>query len=491
MFHRAGAAAALAVVVLTAGPAAQQPSPLAYALVMDAEQARDMLQALGQRAPYVPGELLVKFRDGVERPAQLRALAAIRGGVSGQRTRWIGDVVLLGTPGEPDAELAARLLERQPEIEWAQPNYLRYTNATPNDPQYSLQWNLDAIDLPRAWDINPGGTSAVTIAVLDSGITAVTQTIPFRLWTGTAFETVLVPFRANPDIAAARISGGRDFVFWNGPVLDMDGHGSHVAGTALQETNNSVAVAGVAYAATLMPLKVCLSYWDVMFIQAALDIAGPADPRGIACFDSAVVQAIRHAADNGAQVINISLGGPGEAPAVLQALQYAVQRGAFVALPAGNSFDQGNDTEYPAAYAAQIEGAVEVGAIGRSRRRAYYSNTGTHVELAAPGGDPTDGGANGVIYQFAPAISDFNPATVARPSFDRYALIGAAGTSSAAPHAAGVAALLYSQGITSPAAIEAIMKQTATDLGSTGRDNEYGHGLINPRAALRGMGLAR
>ena len=302
---------------------------------------------------------------------------------------------------------------------------------------------------------------------------------------------MLVPFRANPDIAAARITAGRDFVFWSGPVLDMDGHGSHVAGTALQETNNSMGVAGVAYAATLMPLKVCLSYWDVMFIQAALNIAGRADPRGIGCSDAAVVQAIRYAADNGAQVINISLGGPGEAPAVLQALQYAVQRGSFIALPAGNSFDQGNDTEYPGAYATQIEGAVEVGAIGRSRRRAFYSNTGTHIELVAPGGDPLDGGESGFVYQIAPALSDFNPATVARPSFDRYALIGAAGTSSAAPHAAGVAALLYSQGITSPAAIEAIMKQTATDLGAAGRDNEYGHGLINPRAALRGMGLAR
>ncbi len=489
--RRSVAALALGLVVLTAWPAAQQPPPLPYPLIMDGEQARDVIQALGERAPWVPGELLVKFRAGVERPAQLRALSTVRGGVSGARSRWIGDVVLIGTPGEPDAELAARMLERQPEIEWAQPNYLRYENVRPNDPQYTLQWNLDVLDLPRAWDINPGGNRAVTIAVLDSGVTSVTQTYPFRLWTGTQFESVSVPFRANPDIATSRIAGGRDFILWDGPVLDMDGHGSHVAGTALQETNNSLGTAGVAYAATLMPLKVCFAYWDVMVIQGALDIPGTADPRLVGCPDSALAQAIRYAADNGAQIINISLGSPGEAPALLQALQYAVQRGSFVALPAGNNFEDGNATEYPAAYAAEIDGAVAVGAIGRARRRAVYSTTGTQVELSAPGGDPDSGGPDDLIYQIAPFSPDFDPELVARPSFDRYGLIAAAGTSSAAPHAAGLAALLYAQGITSPAAIEAIMKQTAVDLGPTGRDHEYGHGLINPRAALRGMGLAK
>jgi serine protease len=491
--HRSAVAlgAACVLVALTSGPAAQQQTTtLPYGLALDGEAARDLVKAIQAGAPYVPGELIVKFRDGYGDTARARALATIRGGVSGARTRWIGDAILLGTPGEPDAVLAARLLERQPEIEWAQPNYIRRRRLTPNDAQYPLQWHFDAIDLPAAWDINPGGSSSVTVAVIDSGLTTVTQTFSFRRWSGSGFETISVPFAANPDIPASRVVSARDFVFWNGPVLDMDGHGTHVAGTVAQETNNSIGVAGVSFRARLMPLKVCLSYWDVLFLQGELDIPGAVDPDDIGCPDSAMAAALRFAADNGAQVINVSLGAPGEAPILRQALEYAVQRGSFVAMPSGNGFEEGNQAEFPAAYAAQIDGAVEVAAVGRSQRRAYYSTTGPHVELAAPGGDPFDGGSSGFIYQVAPRFSDFDP-SVARPRFDDYIVVGAIVTSSAAPHAAGVAALLYAQGITSPAAIEAALKLTATDLGTTGRDNDFGHGLINARTALRGMGLVR
>lgn len=487
----AALAAALTFVALTASTTAQQ-APLPYALLLDEDAARDLIEAIESGSPYVRGELIVKFREGVSDTAKSRALATIRGGVSGARTRWIGsDTILLGTPGEPDPALAARMVERQPEIEWAQPNYLRRKRLTPNDPQFSLQWHMSSIEAPPAWDINPGASASVTVAVIDSGLTSVTQTFPFRIWTGAAFEDVRFPFAANPDIAAARVTGGRDFVFWDGPVLDMDGHGSHVAGSALQDTNNSIGTAGVAFAARVMPLKVCLGYWDLMIIQARTNTPGFAPIDVSVCPDSATAQAIRFAADSGAKVINVSLGGPGEAPSLLQALQYAVQRGAFVALPSGNGFEDGNQTEFPAGYAVQIDGAVEVGAIGRSRRRAFYSTTGPHVELAAPGGDPFDGGSQGLIYQTAPRFTLFDPVSVRRPRFDEYAVIGSVGTSSAAPHVAGVAALLAAQGITSPAAIEAALKQSATDLGPAGRDNEFGHGLINARAALRGMGLAR
>lgn len=488
---RGALAAAGVLLALISGPTAQeQTTTLPYSLALDPDAARDLVEAIQSGAAYVPGELIVKFRDGYSDTARTRALSTIRGGVSGLRTRWVGDAIVLGTPGEPDAELAAQLLQRQPEIEWAQPNYLRRRRLVPNDPQYSIQWHLNTVELQAAWDINPGASSNVTIAVIDSGLTTATQTVPFRMWTGTRFETVSIPFAANPDVPTSRVVSARDFVFWTGPVLDMDGHGSHVAGTAVQETNNSVGTAGVAFGARLMPLKVCLGYWDLVFLQGELGIPGAVPPDAGGCPDSAMATALRFAADNGAQIINMSLGGPGETPALRQALQYAVQRGSFVTLPAGNGFEEGNQPEYPAAYAAQIDGAVEVGAVGRSRRRAFYSTTGTHVELAAPGGDPFDGGSTGLIFQTAPAFTDFDP-SLARPRFDRYAIIGATGTSSAAPYAAGVAALLHSQGITKPAAIEAALKQTATDLGATGRDNDFGHGLINARTALRGMGLAK
>jgi serine protease len=401
-------------------------------------------------------------------------------------------VLLVATDGEPDATAAAAMLERQPEVEWAQPNYLRRRRTTPNDPSYTRQWNMDLIGMPRAWDINDGGTSTIKVAVIDSGVTTVAQSLPFPLWTGSRFDTVSIPFATNPDIAAARILPGRDFVFWDGAVLDMDGHGTHVAGTVLQETNNALGLAGVAYRASLMPLKICLSYWDLQLLQARFGIPGFVDLNDSGfCSDSAMAQAIRYAADNGAQIINISLGGPGEAPVLLQALQYAIDRGVFVALAGGNSFEEGNLVEYPAGYGPRLDGVATVGAVTRSRKRASYSSTGTHIELTAPGGDFSDGGLSGVVFQIAPFPPDYDPALTRRPTFNRFTEVASQGSSMAAPHVAGLAALLYSQGITKPAAIEAAMKAFAQDLGTSGRDNDFGYGLIDARATLRGMGLAK
>jgi serine protease len=134
---------------------------------------------------------------------------------------------------------------------------------------------------------------------------------------------------------------------------------------------------------------------------------------------------------------------------------------------------------------------VSVAAVGRSEHRSYYSNTGAHIEVTAPGGDVRDGGLPGTVYQMGLAESDFDPFTVVRPRFNRYIETASQGTSMAAPHVAGLAALLHSQGIRNPAAIEAALRRFAKDLGAAGRDGEFGDGLIDARATVRGLGVAR
>jgi serine protease len=216
------------------------------------------------------------------------------------------------------------------------------------------------------------------------------------------------------------------------------------------------------------------------------------DPDDGFCPSSAVANGIRYAADNGAKVINVSIGGPGQSTVERDAIAYAVGRGAFVAMSAGNDFEDGNRTMYPASYAATINGAMSVAATGKSQRRAFYSSTGNWVEIAAPGGDSRDGSGqdSGVIWQTTLLFTDQDPDLLV-PRFDNYATIGNQGTSMASPHVAGLAALLVSQGITRPEAIEALIRATAKDLGAAGKDNDFGYGLIQPRAALRGLGIRK
>lgn len=443
---------------------------------------------------YIRGSIIVKFRGGVamtSRRAMLRS-------VNGIETRALpyADFDIVNIDPAADPEVVAAQLERQPDVEFAQARYLVRPQFTPNDPMYARQWNYPAIDMERAWDINPGATSEITVAVLDSGVayrSALVRynAIAWRLNGGPIFPSlgaIDVPFAAAPDLGSAdRFVAPRDFI-WNTTLpLDLNGHGTHVAGTIGQATNNGIGVAGMAFNVRIMPVKILTDLWDLILGAPVLGT------------DDVAAQGIRYAVDNGAKVLNMSVGRSGPpAPVVQDALAYAVSQGAFVAIAAGNSFEDGNPLERYAQAAQQIEGVVSVGAVGRDLRRAFYSTTGSYVELAAPGGDSRRGGTAGLILQ---QTYDLNftathgegetTAHYGPPRFDVFAYQYFQGTSMAAPHVAGFAALLMQQGITSPAAIEAIMKRYATDLGASGRDNEYGFGLINPRSALRGMGLVK
>ena len=221
------------------------------------------MEAFANELPYVPGELLVRFKPGAEPRDQASALRVLRADVRVENSKWIGDVLHLTGLEDIDPVRASETLQRQPEVLYAQPNFIRPLKSVPNDPNYTQQWHFDAINLPRAWDINPGGRAEIVVAVLDGGLTTTTNTFTARIWTGRNFQLFAVPFARAIDFDHARVRQGREFGFsWVTPngeslLFDAHGHGSHVAGTISQQTNNQFGFAGVAYATTLLPLKVC------------------------------------------------------------------------------------------------------------------------------------------------------------------------------------------------------------------------------------------
>lgn len=457
---------------------------------VDPQHLENLRRAALENSDYVPGELVVKFRDDYEPAEAARALRVLGSDLTGSaRADWIGDVLHLKSKTIDDPVQAAYALERQPEVLYAHPNYLLYPFSVPNDPGYSDQWNMDAINMPQAWEINEGARDVV-VAVVDSGLSTSDETRAFWLWADFAFFRFSIPFGKAVDFDHGRVLAGRDFLFGWTTLFDATGHGTHVAGTIVQHTNNSTGYAGIANLARLLPVKVCGGYWDLQLDWGDRGVQGyaPADWRG--CPTTAVVSGFRWAVDQGARVLNLSIGGTSPSPMYREALEYAVQHGAFVAIAAGNSGDEGNPTIYPAAYASEIDGVASVGAVGRSLERASYSSYGHYIELVAPGGDGEGHPSSNRVWQMTPRAADLSPLLYS-PRFDRFEGAPKAGTSMASPHVAGVAALLYSQGVRNPAAIEAALKNFARDLGPAGRDDEYGYGLIDARATLRGLGVGR
>ena len=451
---------------------------------------------LTSTARYLPGSIIVKFRLGTSSAARSALLSLVGGRSASRPSHAAFDIVALDAAADPEA--VARRLSAQPDVQYAQARYRAHPMFRPNDPLYPLQWNFSTLDMERAWDINPGASSSVVVAVLDTGMAYTNTAFDFiqsrpqeielsedETAVYPALGTVHVPFAAAPDLGGpSRIVAPYDFIWDDASPVDMDGHGTHIAGTIGQLTNNSEGVAGMAFNVRLMPVKVIDGFWDVYFESPNFGS------------DDTVARGIRYAADQGAKVINMSFGRDGSpAPAVREALEYAVSKGAFVAIAGGNDFFDGNPIPRFAELATQINGVVSVGAVGSDRQRAGYSTTGSYLELVAPGGDSQRGGVAGMIlqqtYDFDFTDTFLFPAAFRAPRFDVLEYIYYEGTSMATAHVSGLAALLHQQGITKPAAIEAAMKRSAIDLGTAGRDNEYGYGLINARAALRGLGIVR
>jgi len=287
----------------------------------------------------------------------------------------------------------------------------------PNDPMYSMQWNLHNIGVVGAWETTKG--NGVTVAVIDSGITRVRDLV----------ETKFVP--------------GYDFVNDKVEAKDDNGHGTHVAGTIAQSTNNSYGVAGIAYEASLMPLKVLSDFGG----GTVADIA----------------EAIKFAADKGADVINMSLGGAGESQLMKSAIEYAYKKGVVIIAAAGN--ENQNSASYPARYPH----IIGVSALGPDTLKANYSNFGAGVDISAPGGSDA-----GKILQ----------ATIDTENKGVEVFVGYQGTSMAAPHVAGVAALVKAAGVKEPDEILNVLKQSARSVKDDGL-NYYGAGQLNAQAAVQ------
>ncbi|MGQ4647710.1 DUF5942 domain-containing protein [Lyngbya aestuarii] len=288
--------------------------------------------------------------------------------------------------------------------------------SSPNDPLYSQQWNLRSINIESAWEETKG--SGITVAVIDTGISIV------------------------PDLKDTKFVEGYDFVNDQVEAIDDAGHGTHVAGTIAQTTNNGYGVAGIAYEASLMPLKV-------------LGASGGGTVADIA-------EAIRFAADNGADVINLSLGGAGESKLMEEAIDYAYQKGVVVVAAAGNA--NTNAASYPARYPH----VIGVAALDSVNIKAPYSNFGAGVDISAPGGSET-----GKILQ-----ETINPETL-QPTFAGYQ-----GTSMAAPHVAGVAALIKASGIQEPIEVLNVLKQSSRHVESDPL-NHFGSGHLDAAAAVK------
>ena len=340
----------------------------------------------------VDGSIIVKFRPGTTPDARRALLSQVDGSTTGALPYASFDLVSIDTAANP--ERVAQRLDTQPDVEYAQARYRVHPAFVPNDPLYSRQWNYPAIDMERAWDINPSATPSITVAVLDSGVAYRSGVFgfnarAFRLAANApvfpALGFISIPFAAAPDLDGVdRFVAPRDFIWDNATPLDLDGHGTHVSGIIGQLTNNGVGVAGMAFNVRIMPVKVVSGDWDLI-------LGSPFDGT-----DDIVARGIRYAVDIGARVLNLSIGRTGRAaPVVKAAIASAVSSGAFVVLAGGNSFERGNRVERLAEFAPEIEGMVAVGAIGRDQRRAFYSNTGSYIELVAPGGQFARRGTGG------------------------------------------------------------------------------------------------
>ena len=352
---------------------------------------------------FVPGYILVQPRPGLPPAAFDKILAGQGGRVIGKLDDL--NVYLVSLPPTASEKAVAHALAQHPHIKFAEPDALIPVSYVPNDTYYSSEWHLQTIGAPTAWNVATG--SGVTVAILDSGIDA-----------------------SHADLAPQLVPGW-NFYDNNSNTADVYGHGTKVAGVVAALGNNSMGVAGVAFNARLMPIRVT-------------------DTNGYASI-SALASGLTYAADHGARVANMSFAVQSYS-SVISAAQYFMNKGGVVMNSAGN-YGTLDST-------APSNALVSVSATTSSDTLASWSSYGPYVDVSAPGVSiwtTTMGGGYGAV----------------------------SGTSFSSPLTAGVAALVMSANPSlAPSQVVSVLESSAVDLGSTGYDNDFGYGRVSASNAV-------
>lgn len=403
-------------------PGVRSPVDLAEPVALAADAVLGLESADLVESSYdIPGQIVVDARDDLD-AGELLSMASELGlsftpTALAERTRI---QIATVTPGSEQHVIEQ--LSRDPRVEAVEPLARVRAFFVPNDPLLKEQWHMERVGAPRAWDYATG--RGVTVAVVDTGIACETHG----------------PYNKGTDLVGTDCVSGWNVVTKNEHANDDQGHGTHVAGTIAQSTNNSIGATGLAFHARLMPVKV-------------LNESGYGTTADVA-------DGIRWAADNGAHVINLSLGGPRNSKVLQSAIDHAVERGVVVVAAAGNS---GGAVQFPGA----CEGVIGVSATGPNDKIANFSSRGDGVDIAAPGVN----------------VTQQTVCNRGRDKCERYPAFS--GTSMAAPHVAGAAALVMSLGITEPAAVEAALRASARVVDDSEKAKKlYGAGILHAGQAV-------
>lgn len=353
---------------------------------------------------YAPGEILVKFKPGLSK-ATINSINSAFGTSILDAIPQI-DVYRIEIPSDVTVPEMIKKYLSLPEVEFAEPNGIYTLDTVPNDPYYGNQWALPIIEAPDAWDIRTRGRDIV-IAIVDTGVDLY-----------------------HPDLVN-RVLSGYDFVNRDSDPMDDNGHGTHCAGIAAAETNNGIGIAGLSWDGKIRPVKVLTAggwgYW------------------------SWIAEGIIYAADNDARIISISIGGYYYSSTLENAVNYAYNKGCLIVASAGN--ENTNAPHYPSGFA----NAMAVSATDSSDSRAWWSNYGSSIEVAAPGVSILS------TYWYYGSTYGYM-----------------SGTSMSTPYVAGLAAFILSRNpYLSNEQVREYIKDYADDLGSPGWDQYYGSGRIN------------